>query len=197
MRAPIVAALLGLSLAACESGPRANLFVVLPNPDGTSGAISVDDGRKVVVLDRPYAASQLRSGVAESVDVSEQDVQAAFGPAIAARPILPARFRLYFMLNTDQLTTESEVLYLSVFEDIRRRTVYQVDVVGHTDTVGTRSYNQQLSSQRATTIRDRLVKDGLQPGSITVSGRGEADLALATADEIYEPRNRRVEITVR
>jgi hypothetical protein len=47
-----VALALGLLLlASCSS--RQSLFVVLPNPDGSSGAVTIEDGTKSVVLDQP------------------------------------------------------------------------------------------------------------------------------------------------
>jgi outer membrane protein OmpA-like peptidoglycan-associated protein len=46
-------------------------------------------------------------------------------------------------------------------------------------------------------IRARLVHDGISTGSISVAGRGQLDLAVKTADQVAEPKNRRVEITVR
>jgi OOP family OmpA-OmpF porin len=75
--------------------------------------------------------------------------------------------------------------------------VYEVEVIGHTDTMGTQPHNQQLSRSRAEMIRDRLVQNGINPKSISVAGRGSLDLAVKTADQVTEPRNRRVEITVR
>ena len=95
------------------------------------------------------------------------------------------------------LTPKSKVQYQDVFGDIKRRNVYEVEVIGHTDTLGKPPYNQQLSMSRAEMIRDRLVHDGLNPKSISVAGRGQLDLAVLTADQVAEPRNRRVEITVR
>jgi outer membrane protein OmpA-like peptidoglycan-associated protein len=187
--------LIAATLAACAQ--RQELFVVLPNPDGSAGAITVDDGKNSVLLDKPYAASEVRGGTAAPVAEDASQVQQVFGQTIAARPILPAHFRLYFISDSDTLTPASQALYDGVFQDIKRRPVYEVEVIGHTDTLGDKTYNQQLSLNRAKAIRDRLVKDGLSAASITVAGRGELDLAIKTGDQVSEPRNRRVEITVR
>ncbi len=65
------------------------------------------------------------------------------------------------------------------------------------DTFAAKDYNQQLSLKRADAIKERLVRDGLDPKSISVAGRGELDLAVPTPNGVHEPRNRRVEITVR
>jgi outer membrane protein OmpA-like peptidoglycan-associated protein len=186
--------LVALGLAACA---RQALFVVLPNPDGTAGEITIDDGKTKVPLNQPYAAGEVRDGEAEAAAIPVQEVRTIFAGAIAARPILPAHFRLYFVLDSDDLTPDSQKQYADVFADIRRRPVYQVEVVGHTDTLGDRSHNQALSLRRARAIGDRLVKDGVAAGAIAVAGRGQLDLAVKTADQVGEPRNRRVEITVR
>ena len=177
---------------------RQALFVVLPNSDGTAGAITVSDNQNSVLLDKPYAQSEEKDGsVSEATTTDAEHVQQEFGNALAAQPILPAHFRLYFLKDSDTLTAESEQQYRAVFDDIKRRPVYQVEVIGYTDTLGTQVHNQQLSLTRAETIRDRLVRDGLSSNSISVAGRGELDPAVVTAPQVSEPRNRRVEITVR
>jgi outer membrane protein OmpA-like peptidoglycan-associated protein len=184
-----------LVLASCSS--RQSLFVVLPNPDGSSGAVTIEDGQKSVVLDQPYAAGEVRGGVAAPVKVDQAQVQQIFGNALAAQPVLPTHFVLYFEKDSDTLTPESQRQYQAVFADIKRRPVYEVEVIGHTDTLGSPPHNQQLSMSRAEMIRDRLVHDGISPKSISVAGRGQLDLAVKTADQVAEPKNRRVEITVR
>lgn len=184
-----------LLLASCSS--RQSLFVVLPNPDGSSGAVTIEDGQKSVLLDKPYAAGEVRGGAAAPVQIDQAQVQQIFGNALAAQPILPAHFVLYFEKDSDTLTPESQRQYQAVFADIKRRNVYEVEVIGHTDTLGTQDHNQQLSMKRAEMIRDRLIHDGISPKSISVAGRGQLDLAVKTAGQVAEPKNRRVEITVR
>ena len=184
-----------LSLVSCSS--RQSLFVVLPNPDGSSGAVTIEDSQKSVVLDHPYAAGEVRGGVAAPVKVDQAQVQQIFGNALAAQPILPAHFVLYFEKDSDTLTPDSQRQYQAVFADIKRRSVYEVEVIGHTDTLGNAPHNQQLSMSRAVMIRERLEHDGISAKSISVAGRGQLDLAVLTGDQVAEPRNRRVEITVR
>ncbi len=183
--------------AASACSQRQALFVVLPNADGTSGAITVSDGQKSVLLDKPYAASEEKGGSLAATTTDAQKVQEIFGNALAAQPILPKHFRLYFLRDTDTLTPESLEKYRGVFEDIKRRPVYQVEVIGYTDTLGVEPYNQNLSLKRAEAIRDRLIHDGLSAGSISIAGRGDLDPAVPTGPQVSEPRNRRVEITVR
>jgi OmpA-OmpF porin, OOP family len=185
-----------LSLSACAS--RQALFTVLPNPDGSAGAVTVDDGQKSVTLDKPYAATEIVKGSAQPVGMDDTQVQQIFGAAIAARPTIPAHFTLYFKNDTDEMTEESEQRYLEVFKNIKQREVYEVEVVGHTDTTGELEYNKTLSMTRALRIREKLVVDGkLDPKSISTAGRGPLDPVVKTGDNVSEPKNRRVEITVR
>ena len=184
-----------LLLAGC---PRQALFVVLPNAEGSGvGAITVEDGKTVTTLDQPYAAAETRAGSTAPTAETQENISVIFRSAIAARPILPHHFRLYFILGSDELTPESKAAYGAVFDDIKQRPVYEIAVIGFTDTVGDPRYNQALSRRRAEAIRDRLVRNGLDGKAISTAGRGEHDLLVPTADQTPEPRNRRVEITVR
>jgi outer membrane protein OmpA-like peptidoglycan-associated protein len=70
-------------------------------------------------------------------------------------------------------------------------------IVGHTDTMGERKSNVALGLKRAMAVRAILVQAGLLPSLVDVTSHGESDLLVKTRDNTPEPRNRRVEITVR
>jgi outer membrane protein OmpA-like peptidoglycan-associated protein len=70
-------------------------------------------------------------------------------------------------------------------------------VVGHTDTTGPSATNVLLGLRRAGIIRRLLVEAGLDATLIEMASHGQADPLVPTADEVAEPRNRRVDITVR
>ena len=178
--------------------PRQALFAVLPNAEGGGvGAITVDDGKTVTALDQPYAAAESRAdGTAPSAETRE-NIAVIFRSAIAAQPILPQHFRLYFIRGSNELTPESKFSYSAVFDDIKQRPVYEIEVIGFTDTLGDLPYNQTLSLARAAAVRGTLVGDGLDRQATSIAGRGKRDLLVPTADQTPEPRNRRVEITVR
>ena len=65
-------------------------------------------------------------------------------------------------------------------------------IAGHTDSVGTSAYNLQLSRARAQAIASWFRKRGLKI-PIAYEGFGESALLVKTADEVDEPRNRRVD----
>ncbi len=194
MRRTIPALASMVLLAGC---PRQALFVVLPNEGGGVGAITVEEGKTVTTLDQPYAAAESRADSSASVEESRGNISVIFRSAIAAQPILPHHFRLYFILGSDELTPASKAAYRAAFDDTMRRPVYEIEVIGFTDTLGDLLSNQALSLARARAIRDMLVRDGLDRQVISIAGRGKRDLLVPTADQTPEAGNRRVEITVR
>jgi OmpA-OmpF porin, OOP family len=194
MHRTIIALVCTVMLAGC---PRQALYVVLPGESGGAGAITVDDGKTVTTLDQPYAAAESRAGSSGPVEESRANVAVIFRRAVAAQPILPQHFRLYFILGSDELTPQSAMAYRAIFDEIKQRPVYQVEVVGHTDTVGDLRTNQRLSLARAAAIGERLIRDGIEPNAISTAGRGKLDPIVPTGDQVAEPRNRCVVITVR
>ncbi len=77
-----------------------------------------------------------------------------------------------------------------VLEKYGKDVVIKLYVGGHTDTVGDAGRNQQLSMQRAQAIAQWFKAHGF-PGEISYQGYGEGDLAVATGDNVDEPKNRR------
>ncbi len=199
--ARVPAALAAALLAACATAPQPvapTLFAVLPAPDGHIGAIVVErDGDRHVVNSAYRAQRVRRDGTTESLQLTREQVQAAFGSTLDALPAPPATFRLYFLEGRDELTASSKHELRRVLAELKRRPLPDIVVVGHTDTVGTRAYNDQLSLARAERLREMLIAMGLPGERIRAAGRGERELLVPTADEVHEPRNRRVEITVR
>jgi outer membrane protein OmpA-like peptidoglycan-associated protein len=120
-----------------------------------------------------------------------------FGAALAALPPAPRHFTLQFRFESDTLTAESTALVPEILSAVKALPVPEVVVVGHTDTMGERKANVALGLKRAKSVREILATAGLPRSTIEVTSHGEADLLVKTPDKTPEPRNRRVEITVR
>jgi outer membrane protein OmpA-like peptidoglycan-associated protein len=193
-----LAALALLLLVGCAKPMRDDLYVLLPDQDGQTGALSVESGGGQAVLDRPYAAARVTEpGRVAAGAVTEQEARRAFGAALDAQPGRPTSFILYFLEARDELTPDSRQLLDRIVEEIARRPAPEIVVIGHTDRVGAVTYNDTLSLRRAERVRDELVKVGIAADRIRVAGRGEREPLVPTADEVAEARNRRVEINVR
>lgn len=71
-----------------------------------------------------------------------------------------------------------------------------VEVAGHTDSVGPDAYNQKLSQRRADAVKQVLVKDGVAANRVTSVGYGESRPVADNATEAGRAVNRRVEASV-
>jgi outer membrane protein OmpA-like peptidoglycan-associated protein len=72
----------------------------------------------------------------------------------------------------------------------------RIEVEGHTDSVGSDAYNQRLSEQRAESVRDYLLSQGLKGDILTAKGFGETSPVASNDTASGRQQNRRVELVV-
>src|SRR5262249_30028677 len=205
LRRAAAVTLIVAALAACAKvpqvvgpPPRDDLYVLLPAADGKTGALTVTHADRDEVLSAPYAGARIRTpGRIETGPVTPEEVQRVFGDALAALPARPASFILYFVEGRDEFTPESQQVMSAVFAEIAKRPSPEIVVIGHTDRVGNQAFNDTLSLQRAERVRTELVRRGVRADQIEVAGRGWREPLVPVPEGTPEPRNRRVEISVR
>lgn len=210
--ARLLSGLIGLSLsAACgasskkpATAPVAQqppaLIALLPDPETrVTGRIRVSNEFGGVDLSTPKAAVKMTSNAAPGSPstLTDDEVSRYFGPALAALPPPPRHFTLQFKFESDALTDASAALVPEILAAVKALAVPEVVIVGHTDTMGDRKSNIALGLKRATAVRGLLLESGLAAALVEVTSHGEGDLLVKTRDNVPEPRNRRVEITVR
>ena len=71
-----------------------------------------------------------------------------------------------------------------------------IKVIGHTDSVGSDTYNQALSERRASSVAAYLLSQGLAPNKLTSEGKGQSQPVAANETEEGRAKNRRVELHV-
>jgi outer membrane protein OmpA-like peptidoglycan-associated protein len=186
----LAAALLVAGLVAGCATPNVSLYA---DPDGQTGSVAVlDKDTEAEHGALTQANTWTRIG---GPTVTPRPVTRPHTELMSHMPPPPRVFLLYFVEGATDLTPESR----PTFEALRQAVTETSDVqiTGHTDTVGTSESNDTLSRERAIQIRGALVAQGLPVGSARVTGRGERDLRVQTADAVEEPRNRRVEVILR
>jgi len=72
----------------------------------------------------------------------------------------------------------------------------RIEVEGHTDSVGGDEYNQRLSEQRAASVRDYLVQNGIKMNNVTAKGFGKTRPVVSNDTSAGRQQNRRVELVV-
>ncbi len=183
----------------------ATLVVLLPDEDsGATGRATVSSNKgsnKTGSVDLAKARESTIVGInrppTRVTVMAEDEIKREFGSLLSALPPAPQHFTVYFRFESDELTAESRALLPEILRAVKERPLPEVVITGHTDTTGSSANNFELGLKRATMVRGLLADVGLDPSSIEVTSHGEAALLVSTPDNTYEPRNRRVEITIR
>lgn len=170
-------------------------IVLLESPDGSTGQVVVKGQKGEQILSKSGEGTSI-DGSAPPAPIEGDKIKKDFGAAMAARPKLPVRYLLYFKTGTT-LTSESEALIPKIIAEAASRPALDLSVIGHTDTVFTSEYNEQLAYKRATTVGQLLKGKGLNVHAMTIESHGKRNLLVLTPDNTFEPRNRRVEVSIR
>lgn len=158
-----------------------------------------------VIFDRDYRARSFHWKPAACA--------AMIAPAAAGSPppaAAPARATRQFRLSADalfafdgiDLQPEGRREIARLASQLEGARYERIEVVGHTDRLGSPAYNQRLSEKRAEAVRGALVAQGIVPSRVVASGRGEAqpvvqcDRSAKSALIACLAPNRRVDIVV-
>jgi outer membrane protein OmpA-like peptidoglycan-associated protein len=197
----LMAMLAAVLLAGCAAPPPAppknmSYVALLTSPDGSVGKVLVRGSKGEQLIEQSHFAALL-DGSAAAAPVDEDTLQRDCGEAMAARPELPEHFTLYFESGGTKLTAESLAQVPQILASAERRATADMSVIGHSDTVGRAEVNEALSLKRAQSVADIMQSQGLRVEALSVESHGKRNLLIPTPDETPEPRNRRVEISIR
>ncbi len=193
-----VLAMTGCATPTAELPPPPQSYVVLMgNADGTTGQLNVSNAMGEAVLNQSRHGFNLDGSLGAPYAVDASRIKKDFGAALAAQPALPVSFMFYHETGGTRLTAESQALIPKVIDAARNRPAPDVSVIGHTDTAGNAEANEKIGLQRAQSIAELIRKAGLKAHDLTITSHGEQNLLVPTPDNVPQPKNRRVEITVR
>ncbi|WP_176446473.1 OmpA family protein [Lentibacillus sp. CBA3610] len=123
----------------------------------------------------------------------------AVGTEDGAKLTLPED--ILFAFDSSELRSEADEAIGQLVQVIDT-TDDEVIIVGHTDSKGEDSYNQELSEDRANAVLDALADKGVEEGRMTAEGKGASEpIAQNTNNDGSDnpegrQKNRRVEVTV-
>ena len=118
-------------------------------------------------------------------------------PIQPSEPMEPedAVYLVFFNWDSSSLGSAALNVLDAVSEEVSVNPPSQINIVGHADTSGAKTYNQKLAFKRANKVKDALAERGIDPSLMIVNGRGENELLVQTPDGVREPANRRVNIS--
>lgn len=100
-----------------------------------------------------------------------------------------------FEFDKTRLRPDAETILNAAIQILNKYPDMDVEVAGHTDSMGSESYNQRLSEGRAEAVRDYFVSKGVT-NTITVRGYGQSEPVADNATDAGRERNRRVELRI-
>ncbi len=194
MRRAGFAACLLISLAGCAHSS----MVLLPDEDGGHGQVAIlESGGKAgeTIVGEANSRATLGGAVPSIRPVGA--LKPAEAALVSDLPPPPKSFTLYFLQGGTEMTPDSTPVVEDIRAEIAKRPGAEVQVTGHTDTVGSDEDNDALSQKRAEEILNLLASKGFERSIMSAVGRGERELRVPTADNVGSPVNRRVEVIVR
>jgi OOP family OmpA-OmpF porin len=193
--AVLAASALAANIAVADEGGKANEAYV---GDGTKHYIKDSSGKCV------RTSSWSKETATKECNPELFPEPVAEAPAAPPPPPQPVYEKVtisataLFDFNKATLKPEGKAAIHDLADKIKAKgaQVVDIDVIGHTDSVGPEEYNQQLSVRRATSVKDFMVSEGIDPGIIDVSGQGESNPVASNATDAGRAQNRRVDINI-
>ena len=181
-------------------GCATSSLVLLPDDEGHQGAVAVLEANgkptEAVIADG-NSRTKLGNATPASKPLGSSGLKKQEAALLTGLPPPARSFLLNFELGTTTLTPDSVSVLTALRTEIAERSGPEVEVTGHTDTVGAEDYNDKLSMRRAEEVMNWLAGQGIDRSLMSAVGRGERELKDATADNVGSRVNRRVEVIVR
>jgi OOP family OmpA-OmpF porin len=136
-----------------------------------------------------------------TVECGAEPPRAAAPPPPPPAPVYESKTiaaEALFDFNKSSLKPEGKAAIHALDEDIKAKgaQVIDINVIGHTDSIGPEAYNETLSVKRATSVKEFMVSEGIDAGVIDISGQGERNPVASNDTDAGRAQNRRVEIQV-
>ncbi len=146
----------------------------------------------------PPATFGVAFGIKLDNPFGEESAPAAYAPppVQAPAPAAPVAhsYMVFFDFDKSDLTPQAVSIVDQAAQNAGPAKVTEIQVTGHTDTVGSDAYNLRLSRRRAESVAAELEKRGVPASEIAIFAKGKRDLLVPTGDGVKEPQNRRVQI---
>jgi len=178
---------------------KSDKVCLLADDDGKVGKILVKNETTEKVIDKEKYLIEIKDNkLSDPTKIDEKEFEKRYGKLLQAEAKRPKTFILYFETGSDQLTEESIDMIKEIINEIKNRENPELEIIGHTDSVGEKETNYLLGLKRAESVKNILTSQGVDTGmEIELSSLGEDNPLIPMPDETPEPKNRRVEVVVK
>lgn len=173
--------------------------VMKAESDNTSGEFLV-----CIPSDNDYALNVSKEGyLFYSDNFSLKGVHEISDPFIKDIALSPIKVgqkivlkNIFYETDSYELDARSIVELTKLTDFLNLNETLVIEISGHTDNVGTSSYNQSLSENRAKSVYNYLIKAGISESRLTFKGYGETQAVASNDTESGRSENRRTEIKI-
>ena len=189
------------SLLACTENPyNAKQGAIIGATAGVmSGFLTGDDSNGTIK--RAIAGAALGAAIGNELDIQEEELRKDLDGSGALikntgdQLIVTLPEAITFDIDSSEVRYSLEDSLVRLSTSLNKYPNTNVEVIGHTDNVGSNSSNMKLSLKRANAIKDYLISQGLSSGRLSVVGSGESAPIASNNTRAGRKENRRVEIS--
>lgn len=161
---------------------------------------SVEDRRRGAVFGAALGAAG-GAVIGNQLDIQEEELRASLGDDVGivnngSNLVVTLPQDILFATNSTSVSGRSQADLRTLANSINQYPNTTVNVVGHTDNVGSASFNYDLSQRRAQAVTSVLINAGVSASRIRSVGQGEDQPVATNATAEGRQANRRVEIII-
>ncbi|WP_273148907.1 OmpA family protein [Methylophaga thiooxydans] len=210
MKKLVLATIVATALSGCaanDPNQKTKAGAAIGAAAGALVGYTVDDGAGGVIAGAAVGALA-GGGVGRYMDNQQKEMEAALAEEQARHELeiqqlenetlkIDIANEVSFDFDSAALKSAFTPTLSKVADVLQRYPNTIIHVVGHTDSVGSESYNQRLSERRAQSVVDYFSSRGVGTGRLYAIGRGETEPRATNETEAGRQLNRRVEIFVK
>jgi len=185
-----------LLLTACS--PKTTVVLLDSGKRHNAIIVSTDKGSKQLNQIGSFVQLNNKNETPSKINfMSKSEIINRYTNLFQATPKEPKTYIVYFKLNSTELTDKSKIVLEEALKTIKERSPCVVDIIGHTDTIGSNKINAKISLKRAHIVKSMIVARRIKSALLVAKGYGEEDLLMKTSNNVAEAKNRNVEIFIK
>jgi outer membrane protein OmpA-like peptidoglycan-associated protein len=197
----LLAAAASITLAACATKSQTGAVVGAAGGAVVGGAIgnaagNTAAGAIIGAVVGGAAGAVIGSEMDKQADELKQNIKGATVERVGEGIKVTFESGLLYDFGSDVVRPEAQTNLTELARSLKKYPGSDLLIVGHTDNVGSETYNQGLSERRASAATNYLVSLGVKPTRLATRGMGEQEPVTSNDTDEGRRLNRRVEVAI-
>ncbi|MDH5284051.1 MAG: OmpA family protein [Gemmatimonadota bacterium] len=201
LRTLLLAAAASLALAACATKSQTGAVVGAAGGAVVGGAIghaagNTAAGAIIGAVVGGAAGAVIGAEMDNQADELKQNIKGATVERVGEGIKVTFESGLLYDFGSEVVRPEAQANLTELARSLKKYPGSDLLIVGHTDNVGSETYNQSLSERRASAAANYLVSQGVKPTRLATRGMGELEPLESNDTDSGRRLNRRVEVAI-